>query len=98
MERIRKKGKQHDNTDVTFWILPTTDENWQACSDLSESVCNSYLLYGLCRSQLEIVLGSGNSCVIKPRRTSTRAQRVHGAELFMFCLVSKALSQISFSI
>ena len=32
---------------------------------------------GLGRSQLEIVLGSGNACVIKPRRTSTRAQRVH---------------------
>ena len=32
---------------------------------------------GLGRSQLEIVLGSGNLCVIKPRRTSTRAQRVH---------------------
>ena len=35
--------------------------------------------YGLCGSQLEIVLGSGNSCVIKPRLTSTRAQRVHGS-------------------
>ena len=40
MERIRKKGKQHDNADVTFRIVPTTDENWQARSDLSESVCN----------------------------------------------------------
>ena len=35
-----KKGKQHDNADVTFGIVPTTDENWQACSDLSESVCS----------------------------------------------------------
>ena len=40
MERIRKKGKQHDNADVTFRIVPTTDENWQALSDLSESVCS----------------------------------------------------------
>ena len=53
---------------------------------------------GLCRSQLELVLGSGNSCVIKPRQTSTRAQRYMGRELFIFCLGSKALSQISFSI
>jgi len=36
MERIRKKGKQHDSADVTFRIVPTTDENWQARSDLSE--------------------------------------------------------------
>ena len=40
MELIREKGKQHDNADVTFWIVPTTDENWQARSDLSESVCS----------------------------------------------------------
>ena len=40
MERIRKKAKQHDNADVTFPIVPTTDENWQARSDLSESVCS----------------------------------------------------------
>ena len=40
MERIRKKGKQYDNADVTLRIVPTTDENWQACSDLSESVCS----------------------------------------------------------
>ena len=40
MERIRKKAKQHDNADVTFRIVPTTDENWQARSDLSESVCS----------------------------------------------------------
>ena len=40
MERIRKKGKQHDSSDVTFRIVPTTDENWQARSDLSESVCS----------------------------------------------------------
>ena len=39
-----EKRKQHDSADVTFRIVPTTDENWQACSDLSESVCNSYLL------------------------------------------------------
>jgi len=25
---------------VTFRIVPTTDENWQARSDLSESVCS----------------------------------------------------------
>ena len=43
MERIRKKGKQHDNADVTFRIVPTTDENWQALSDLSESVCSLLL-------------------------------------------------------
>ena len=36
MERIRKKGKRHD-ADVTFRIVPTTDENWQARSDLSVS-------------------------------------------------------------
>ena len=66
MERIRKKGKQHDSADVTFRIVPTKDHTWQARSDLSESVC-------------EIVLGSGNSCVINPRRTSTRAQLVHGS-------------------
>ena len=40
MERIRKKGKQHDNADVTFRIVPTTDESWQARSELSESVCS----------------------------------------------------------
>ena len=40
MERNRKKGKQHDSADVTFRIVPTTDENWQARSDLSESVCS----------------------------------------------------------
>ena len=40
MERIRKKGKQHDSADVTFGIVPTTDEHWQACSDLSELVCS----------------------------------------------------------
>ena len=40
MERIRKKGKQHDSADVTFRIVPTTDENWQARIDLSESVCS----------------------------------------------------------
>jgi len=34
-----KKGKQHDNADVTFQIVPTTDRNKQARSDLSESVC-----------------------------------------------------------
>ena len=34
--------------------------------------------YGLCRSQLKMVLGSGIVCVIKTRRTSTRDQRVHG--------------------
>jgi len=34
MERIRKKGKQHDSSDVTFRIVPTTDETWQARSDL----------------------------------------------------------------
>ena len=28
MERIRKKGKQQGNADVTFRIVPTTDENW----------------------------------------------------------------------
>ena len=38
MERIRKKGKQHDSADVTFRIVPTTDENWQAHSDLSVSL------------------------------------------------------------
>jgi len=37
MEGIQKKGKQHDNIDVTFLI---TDENWQAGSDLSGSVCS----------------------------------------------------------
>ena len=26
--------------DVTFRIVPTTDENWQARSDLLESVCS----------------------------------------------------------
>jgi len=40
MKRIRKKGKQHDRADVTFRIVPTTDENWQARSDLLESVCS----------------------------------------------------------
>ena len=37
MERIRKKGKQHDNADMTFRIVATTDENWQARIDLSVS-------------------------------------------------------------
>jgi len=40
MEGIRKKGKQHDSSDETFQIVQTTDENWQALSDLSESVCS----------------------------------------------------------
>ena len=40
MERIRKKGTQHDSSDVTFRIVPTTDENWQARIDISESVCS----------------------------------------------------------
>ena len=40
IERIRKKGKQHDNADVTFRIVPTTDENRHTLSDLSESVCS----------------------------------------------------------
>ena len=38
MERIPKKGKQHDMSDVTFRIVPK--KNWQARSDLSESVCS----------------------------------------------------------
>jgi len=29
-----EKGKQHDNADMTIRILPTTDRNWQARSDL----------------------------------------------------------------
>ena len=40
MEQIWKKGKQHESADVTFQIVPTTDENWQARSDLSEPVCS----------------------------------------------------------
>ena len=36
----RKKGKQHDSSDVTFRIAPTAYEKWQARSDLSESVCS----------------------------------------------------------
>ena len=47
LERIREKGKQHDNADVTFRIVPTTDEIWQARSDLAES--NSYLLLWVMR-------------------------------------------------
>jgi len=43
MERIRKKGKQHDSSDETFRIMPTTNENWQARSDFSESVCSLLL-------------------------------------------------------
>ena len=38
MERIRKKGKQHDNADVTFRTVRTNDEIWQARSDLSVSL------------------------------------------------------------
>ena len=34
------KRKQHDNAEVTFRIVLTTDEKWQARSDLSESVCS----------------------------------------------------------
>jgi len=30
-----KKEKQHDNSDVTFRIVQTTDENWQARNDSS---------------------------------------------------------------
>ena len=40
MERIWKEGKQHDNADVTFRIVLTTDEKWQACSQ-SQFVVNS---------------------------------------------------------
>jgi len=47
---------------------------------------------------IEIVLRSGNLCVIKPRRTLTRAQRGHGSGIVHVLVVSKALSQISFSI
>jgi len=39
MEGIRKKGK-HDNADVIFRLVPTTDEIWQARIDLSESFCS----------------------------------------------------------
>ena len=45
----------------------------------SQCVANSICYYGLCRSQLEIVIGSGNACVIKPQRKPKRAQRVHGS-------------------
>ena len=34
------KKEKNDNADVTFRIVPTTDENWQTRSDLSESVCS----------------------------------------------------------
>ena len=44
IELIRKKGKQHDNSDATFRMVSTTNENWQTRSDFSESRC-SYLLF-----------------------------------------------------
>jgi len=45
MERIRKKGKQHDNADVTFRIVPTTDEIGRlVVTYQSQFVANSYLL------------------------------------------------------
>ena len=47
MERIRKKGKQHDSSDVTFRIVPTTAENWQVRIDLSESVCSLLLFVAM---------------------------------------------------
>jgi len=47
MERIRKKGKQHDSSDVTFRIVPTTAENWQVRIDLSELVCSLLLFVAM---------------------------------------------------
>ena len=45
MERIRKKGKQHDSSDVTFRIVPTTDEiDRLLVTYQSQFVANSYLL------------------------------------------------------
>ena len=40
IKRILKEGKQHHNTDLAFWIVPTTKYFGKASSDLSESVCN----------------------------------------------------------
>ena len=48
------------------------------CNDLS-IIKLLFVVMGYAAVKLEIVLGSGNSCVIKPRRTSTCAQRVHGS-------------------
>ena len=68
-----KKGKQQDNTDVTF----RTEIGRFVVTYYSQFVANScFLLWVM---QLKIIIGSENSCVIKPRRTSTRAQRVHGS-------------------
>ena len=41
MERIRKKD---DSADVTFRIVPTTDENRKIVTYQSQFVANSYLL------------------------------------------------------
>ena len=43
MKRIGKKGKQHDNADVTFWIVPTKIGRLVVTYQ-SQFVANSYLL------------------------------------------------------
>ena len=40
MDRIWKEGTRHYNADVTFRIVPNTNEKWQAHGDLSESFCS----------------------------------------------------------
>jgi len=43
MKRIGKNGKQHDNADVTFWIVPTKIGRLVVTYQ-SQFVANSYLL------------------------------------------------------
>ena len=40
-----ERRKQHDNADVTLWIVPTTDKNWQlVVTYQSQFVVNSDIL------------------------------------------------------
>ena len=100
MERIRKKGKQHDSADVTFRIVQTTDENWQARSDASESVCSQLLFVVISYAAVNLKLFQEvESHVLSNLDGHQHALNEYMCRrLFMFCVVSKALSQISFSI
>ena len=74
-----EKGKQHDSSDETFQIVPTTDENWQTRSDLSASVCSLLLFVVIGYAAVNLKLFQEVDIhVLSNRRTSARAQLVHG--------------------
>ena len=96
MERIRKK---ENNMTTRIWQFgycrPQTEIGRLVVTYYSQFVAKFYLvLWAMSQS----TWNCSRKWKFKPRRTSTRAQRLHGSGIVMFCLVSKALSQISFSI